>query len=55
MILLACITVSGDMRFSKLMVYTCSKLKAAVEAMVEVEVIFFHKSNVKGYDKLKQY
>ena len=39
------LTVSGDIRFSKLMVYTCFKLKAAVEAMVEVN--FFHKSIVK--------
>ena len=36
------------------MVYTCFKLKAAVEAMVEVEVIFFQQSNVKRYHKLKQ-
>ena len=48
MILLACIIASGDIRFSKLMVYTCFKLKAAVEAIVEVEVNFFHKSSVKG-------
>ena len=41
MILLACITVSGDKRFSKLIVYSCFKLKAAVEAMVDVEVNFF--------------
>ena len=47
MILLPSISVSGDMRFSKLMVYICFKLKAAVEAMVEVEVKNFHESNVK--------
>ena len=47
MILLDSIIVSGDMRFSKLMVNICFKIKAAVEAMVEVEVKFFHKSNVK--------
>ena len=45
--LLASTTVSGDMRFSKLMVFTCIKLKAAVEAMVEAKVTFCHKSNVK--------
>jgi len=45
--LLTHINVSGDMRFSKLMVFTCIKLKAAVEATVEAEANFFHKSNVK--------
>ena len=43
MILLAYITVSGDITFSKFIAYTCFKLKAAVEAMVEVEVNFFIK------------
>ena len=43
MIMLACNDVSGDIKFSKLIVYTCFKLKAAVEAMIEVEVKFFHK------------
>ena len=47
MILLASILVSGDMRFSKLMVRICFKIKVAVEAMVEAEVKFFHKSIVK--------
>ena len=45
MILLSSITVSGDMRFSKFMVFTCYKLKAAVEAKVEVKKI--HESNFK--------
>ena len=49
MILLASITVSGDMKFSKLMVFICFKLKAAVEATVEAEVKTFHKSNFKRY------
>ena len=47
MMLLASITVSGDMRFNKVMMFTCIKLKAAVEATVEAEVTFCHKSNVK--------
>ena len=47
MILLASILVSGDMRFSKLMVRICFKIKVAVEAMVEAEVKFFHESIVK--------
>ena len=45
--LLTHINVSGDMRFSKLMVFTCIKLKAAVEATVEAEVKIFHESHVK--------
>ena len=53
---LASITVSGDMRFSQLMVFTCFKLKAAVEAEVKI----FHKSNVETvadfikYEELKK-
>ena len=47
MILLPSITVSGDMRFSKLIVFTRYKLKDTVEAEVEVEVNIFHKINVK--------
>ena len=47
MILLASIIVSGDLRFSKLVVFTCYKLKAAVEAKVEVEVKIIHKSKFK--------
>ena len=43
MILLSPISVSADMRFSKLTVYICFKLKAAVEAMSEVEVKNFLK------------
>ena len=54
MILLCYIIVSGDIRFSKLMLYTCFKLEAVVEAMVEVEVIFFHESNAKISNNLKQ-
>ena len=41
--LLASITESGDIRISKLMVFTCLKLEATVEAMVQAEVKFFHK------------
>ena len=41
MILQASINVSGDMSLSKLMVFAYCKLKAAVKAKVEVEVIFF--------------
>ena len=47
MILLDSIIVSGDSRFSKLIVLACLNLKAAAEAKVEVEVKFFNKSNVK--------
>ena len=47
MTLLASITVSGDMRFSKLKVLTYLKPKTAVEATGEAEVKFFYKSIVK--------
>ena len=43
MTLLVSITESVDIRISKLMVFTCLKLEAAAEAMVEAEVKFFHK------------
>ena len=41
------IFVSGDMKFSKLMMYICFRIKAAVEAMFEVEVKNFHESNLR--------
>ena len=47
MILLASIIVLGEIRLSNLVVFTCFKLKAAVEAKVEVEVKIFHKCNAK--------
>ena len=43
MILPASILESGDMRLGKLVVHICLKIKAAVEAMVKAEVIFFKK------------
>ena len=48
------ITVSADMIFSKLVLFTCYKLKADVKAKIEVEVKIFHKNNVKAYYKLNQ-
>ena len=47
MILPPSMSVSGDMRFSNLMVYICFEIKAAVEALVGVEVKIFHESNLK--------
>ena len=54
MILTASITLSGDMRFSKLMVFAYYKLKATLKAKVQVEVKTFHKSNIKRLHKLNQ-